>query len=150
MSDTDADCGKGDSRQEVSGELVVAGCDPAQMFEFVEEALDQVALAIEFEVDATDDPEVALAGDMGGGAERRKQLDDAAGAIAAVGDRIARRPQAVDQARQGGLVGGLTGRQQKADRQTGSVDDGVDLGRQSPTRTTDGVIRAPFFPPAAC
>ena len=150
MSDTDADCGKRDGRQEVSGELVVARRDPAQMFEFVEEALDQVALSIEFEVDAADHPDVALAGDMRGGAERSEQLDDAAGAVAAVGDRSARRPQAVDQARQGGLVGGLTGRQQKADRQTGRVNDGVDLGRQSSARTADGVIRAPFFPPAAC
>ena len=150
MSDADADSSKGDSCQEVSGEFVVACRDPSQMFEFVEEALDQVALAVELEIDAADHPDIALAGDVGGGAERGEQLDDAARAVAAVGDRIAGRPQAVDQARQGGLVGGLTGRQQEADRQAGGIDDGVDLGRQSPTRTADGVIRAPFFPPAAC
>jgi len=30
------------------------------------------------------------------------------------------------------------------------ADAGVDLGGQSATRTTDGVIRAPFLPPAVC
>jgi hypothetical protein len=31
-----------------------------------------------------------------------------------------------------------------------SIDHGVDLGAQSSTRTADGVILAPFFPPPAC
>ena len=35
-------------------------------------------------------------------------------------------------------------------RQAVLVDDGVDLSAQSSTRTANGVIRAPFFPPAAC
>ena len=30
------------------------------------------------------------------------------------------------------------------------TDASVDLGAQSATRATDGVIRAPFFAPAAC
>jgi hypothetical protein len=30
------------------------------------------------------------------------------------------------------------------------IDDGVDLGAQSSTRTANGVILAPFFPPPAC
>jgi len=44
----------------------------------------------------------------------------------------------------------LSGRQQEPDRQAILVDDGVDLGAQSSTRTADGVIFAPFLPPAAC
>ena len=40
MPDTNADCGKSDSCQKISGELVVARGDPAQMLEFVLEALD--------------------------------------------------------------------------------------------------------------
>jgi hypothetical protein len=44
----------------------------------------------------------------------------------------------------------LAGGQQQADRQAVAVNDGMDLGAQSSTRTADGVIRAPFFPPAAC
>jgi hypothetical protein len=44
----------------------------------------------------------------------------------------------------------LAGRQQQTHRQTHGIDDGVDLGAQSSTRTANGVILAPFFPPPAC
>ena len=150
MPDTNADCGKNDCCQKISGELVVTCGDPAQMLELVEEPLDQVALAVAFEVDASDHPNIALAGDVGRCAERGEQLDDAAGAVAAVGNGFARWPQAVDQARQRGLVGGLAGRQHYSNRQPYGIDDGVDFRTQSPTRAADGVILAPFFPPAAC
>jgi hypothetical protein len=56
MSDADSDSGKGDGSEEVSRELVVASGDRTQVFEFVEEALDQVALAIAFEIDAAERP----------------------------------------------------------------------------------------------
>lgn len=35
-------------------------------------------------------------------------------------------------------------------RQTVLIDQSVDLGAQSSTRAADGVIFAPFLPPAAC
>src|SRR4030081_3738407 len=145
MSDVDADRGKGDGGQEISGKFVVACGDPAQMLEFVEEALDQVALAIAFEVDGAYHPDVALAGDVGGGSARGEEFDDAAGAVAAVGDRVAGGPQSGDEAGQGGFVRGLAGRQQQTHRQTDGIDDGVDLGAQSSTRTANGVILAPFM-----
>jgi hypothetical protein len=44
----------------------------------------------------------------------------------------------------------LAGRQDEPDRQSVGIDDGMDLRAQSSTRTADGVIRAPFLPPAAC
>jgi hypothetical protein len=44
----------------------------------------------------------------------------------------------------------LAGRQDDTDGQANRIYHGVDLGAQSSTRTTDGVIRAPFLPPAAC
>src|SRR6195256_5734916 len=137
MSDVDADRGKGDGGQEISGKFVVACGDPAQMLEFVEEALDQVALAIAFEVDGAYHPDVALAGDVGGGSARGEEFDDAAGAVAAVGDRVAGWPQSGDEAGQGGFVRGLAGRQQQTHRQTHGIDDGVDLGAQSSTRTAN-------------
>jgi hypothetical protein len=40
--------------------------------------------------------------------------------------------------------------QHQPHRQAAFIDEGVDLGAQSATRTADGVIFAPFFPPAAC
>ena len=120
------------------------------MFEFVEEALDEVALAVALQIDGSDDPNVALAGDVGGCPQRGEEVDDRAGAVAAVGDRLASWAQAVDQAWQSGFVGGLPRGQQQSNRQTHGIDDGVDFGAQSATRTANGVILAPFFPPAAC
>jgi hypothetical protein len=45
---------------------------------------------------------------------------------------------------------GLSRRQGEPHWQTLLVNHGVDLRAQSSTRTADGVILAPFFPPAAC
>jgi hypothetical protein len=36
------------------------------------------------------------------------------------------------------------------DRQSVLIDHRMDFGAQSSTRTANGVIRTPFFPPAAC
>jgi hypothetical protein len=44
----------------------------------------------------------------------------------------------------------LAGRQDQPHGQTVFIHQSVDLGAQSATRTADGVIFAPFFPPAAC
>ena len=134
----------------VSGEFVEAGGDAPEVFEFVEKALDEVALAVDLEVDDAPDPDVALAGNVGGCPAGLDQFDDPAGEEAAVGDDVSGQGQSVDQGRERGLVGGLPWRQQEPDRQAMGVDHGVDLGAQSSTRTADGVIRAPFLPPAAC
>jgi hypothetical protein len=45
---------------------------------------------------------------------------------------------------------GLAGGEHQPQRQSVGADDGMDLGAQSSTRAADGVILAPFFPPAAC
>lgn len=87
---------------------------------------------------------------MGGCARSFDLVDQGAGVIAAVGDDMTGVSQAGDQPDCGRLVGGLAGAEGEPDRQTGFIDDGVDLGAQSPARETDGVIFAPFFPPAAC
>jgi hypothetical protein len=120
------------------------------VLELVEESLDEVALAVKLGIDGAHDLDIALGRDVGGRASGCEEIDDGTGAVAAVGDGMARSAQAIDQRWQRGLVGGLAGRQDYPDRKTVTIDDGVDLGRQSSTRTADGVIRAPFFPPAAC
>jgi hypothetical protein len=50
----------------------------------------------------------------------------------------------------GTQIVGLSRRQSEPYRKTLLINHGVDLGAQSSTRTADGVILAPFFPPAAC
>ena len=74
----------------VPGEFVEARSDTAEMLEFVEEALDQVAVAIDFQVNDAADLDVALARDMGGRAVGLDQLDDGAREEAAVDNHVAR------------------------------------------------------------
>jgi hypothetical protein len=87
---------------------------------------------------------------MGLAAAPAHQIDDRLRVIAAVGDERPRGRQVAEQLRADRLVRRLAGRDDEADGQARLVDDGVDLGRQSSTRTADGVISPPFFPPAAC
>ena len=87
--------------------------------------------------------------DMGFGAAGADQIEQGVGVIAAVGDDVAAF-EAGEQKRRRAQVVGLSGGQHKPHRQAVLIDHGVDLGAQSSTRTADGVILAPFFPPAAC
>ena len=41
---------EGYEAEEVGEQLVIACCDPAEVFEFAEEALDQIALLVEFDI----------------------------------------------------------------------------------------------------
>ena len=63
---------------------------------------------------------------------------------------VAAKAQVINQVGHRRLVGRLARREHHAHRQSASADHGIDLGAQSATRTADGVIRAPFLPPAAC
>ena len=150
MPDPESDGSEMDGGEEVSGELVVARGDASEVFEFVEEALDEVAPAIEAGIDRALRFAVALCRDVGNGAVCGQEFEDGVGIVTAVGNGIAGGLEAVDQGRDGGLVGGLAWREQQPDGQAVGIDHAVDLGAQSSTRTADGVIRAPFFPPAAC
>ncbi len=139
-----------DGGKEVSCEFVVACGNTSEVFEFVEEPLDEVTLAIDLGIDRSLDLDVALGWDVRNGATGLDKLDDGAGVIAAISDHIAGQGQSMEQHRRGGYVGGLAGREDEPDGQATGVDHGVDLAAQSATRTTNGVIRTPFFPPAAC
>ena len=150
MSDPETGGGEGDGGEEVSCELVVARGDASEVFELVEEAFDEVALSVERGIDRALDLAVLLGRDVGPRAVIGDELDDGLGVIAPVGDGVAGRGKAVDERRHGGFVGDLARGQQEAQRQAAGIDDDVDLAAQPATGTANGVIRAPFFPPAAC
>jgi hypothetical protein len=139
------DCG-----EEVGCGLEVAGGDAPEMLEAVEEALDQVSVAIEFTIDRADDADVALAGDVSGGSRGLDGLSHGSAEVAAIGDNIPTQGERSNQLRRSGLVRGLAWGEHEADRQATVVDNSVNLACQSPTGATNGVIRAPFLPPAAC
>ncbi len=68
MSEPEASGCEGDCREEVCGELVVACGDAAEVFELVEEALDEIALAVEFGIDGTLDLTLAQIDELRRGA----------------------------------------------------------------------------------
>lgn len=139
-----------DCCEEVGGGLEVACGDASEVLQAVEEALDEVAPAVEVWVYGSNDADIALAGDVGGGARGLDGLGDRAAEVAAIGDHIAAEMERANQFGCGCLVGRLTWGENEADWPAATVDHGMDLGSQSPTGATDGVIRAPFLPPAAC
>lgn len=126
-----------------------AGGDAAELLELAEEAFDQVATAIEVGRHAALQAHTALGRNVGHAAPRGYPLDQRQAVVSAIGNHGAGR-QRVAQDRGYRLVGGLARRDVETDRQPILINDGMDLGAQSATRTADGVILAPLFPPAAC
>jgi hypothetical protein len=86
---------------------------------------------------------------MGFGPAGPDQVEQCVGVIAAVGDDVTAF-EAGEQERSRAQIVVLSGGQHQPHRQAVFIDQGIDLGTQSSTRTADGVILAPFFPPAAC
>lgn len=149
-SDPEAGRGEQDGGEEVPGQLVETGCDASEVLQLVEEAFDQIALTVEFGGDWALDHPGPLRRDMRSAADGSDQVEYGSGVIAAIGDEIAIWSEALDELGNGSMVGGVAGRQRDSQRQALAVDDRIDLGTQSSTRAAEGVIRAPFLPPAAC
>ena len=138
-----------DCSEEVRCGLEVARSDAPEVLQAVEEAFDEVSVAIEFAIDGADDANVALTWDVSGGAGGFDCFGHGAAELAAIGDDIAAEPERLNQFWRGRLVGRLAGGEDETDRQATAVDHRVDLAGQSPTGATNGVIRGPFLPPAA-
>lgn len=133
-----------DASQKRGGELVVARCDGAEFLQGAEEALDEVAFAIEGEVGITRLLGIGLRGDDGRDVARFECLDQGFGIVALVGDQRV----GLDRLEQGlglGDVGGLPRRQRERDWKPKRIDDRMDLGRQPAARAADGLILAVFF-----
>jgi hypothetical protein len=139
-----------DHGEEVGGELVVASSDAAEVLQLREEALDQVALAVEALAEAGFSAPVALGRDVGRGALVLDQLADAIGVVGLIRQHDGSRDEMVEQ-RVGDLpVMHLPCRQAEPDREPLRVDDDVDLGREPAPGATETVICPPLFAVAAC
>lgn len=130
--------------------LVEAGCDASELFELAEEAFDEVATSVEVTIDRALKLDAALGRDMGLATRISNEVDDGAAVVTTVSDERLGRRQSGQKVWHGGLVRRLPWGDQQPDRQSVLIDDGMDLGAQSATRTANGVIRTPFLPPAAC
>ncbi len=120
------------------------------MFELAEEALDEVALAVERLAEAGLPAPVGLGRDVGRCALLLDQCTDTVGVIGLVGENDGARTEAVEQAIGDLAVVRLPGGQAEPDREPLGVDDDVDLGGEAAARATETRIRTPLFAVAAC
>jgi len=75
ISGPEPSCSKGDGGHEVTRQLVEASCDTSKVLEFAEEALDQIALAVDAAVDGAAHEALAGRGDMGFGPAGSDQIE---------------------------------------------------------------------------
>lgn len=102
--------------------------DATSVLELVEEALDEIALAVEDLAVVTRYPATAGRRDAGSDAALAQELAEPIGIVGLVGDESAVGGDHVDQRAGGTEVMRLTRAQGQAHRQAAAIDHGVDLG----------------------
>ena len=136
--------------EEISGEFVISGCDGSEVFEYVEEPFDQIALTIEREIARPLDAPVALGRDDWLDPALFEGPDQAVGVVGLVGEE-GPRFNVFQERLCLAEVGGLAWGQAEGDRIAQRIDEGVDLGGQSAPGAADGLVAAVFFrAPALC
>ena len=135
--------------QEVGGELVVAGCEPSEVLEAAEHALDGVPALVKHGAEAAFPASGDLGGDVWGCALVLDQLAHRVGVVGAIGQDDAAFRQPGEQRLRRPAVGGLARRQEEGERTALTVCKGVELGVASASRGADGLGESPPLPPAA-
>lgn len=138
-----------DAGEEVSGELVIAGCDCAVLFEFIEEPLDEVTFAIEGVVAGALDRAAGGWRDDGSDSPPVERLDQAISVVGLIGEQgleVCPFDQRLGLAEVRGLARGQREFYRVAER----IDQGVDLGGQSAAGSADGLLAVFFRAPALC
>ena len=131
------------------GGFVIAGGDAAKVFDFIDEALDQMAFLVEFGVMGEGLSAGAVSGDHGGDVAAGQVCPEGVGIEGLVGDEDLDR-DASDQRCGLGALMHLAGGEAHAQRIAERIDGDVQLGTQPAARAPDGVILSPPFAPAAC
>ena len=145
----DDSAGELDAGEEISGEFVVARGDGPKVLEFVEEALDEIAFAIEREIASSRGLAVGLWGNHRGDLAPVERVDQRISVVSLVADQ-GLRIGAIDQRLRASQIVGLPWREHHIDRIAERIDQDVDFGGQSAARSADR-LRAVFFrAPALC
>ena len=114
-----------DHGEEVVGQLVVASGNAAEMLQPGEEALDEVALAIEPLAEARLPLTIGFCGDIGRGALLLDQCADAISIVCLVCENDRMRSKMVEQFVGDLTIVRLTSGQAEADRKPLRIDDGM-------------------------
>ena len=140
--------GKMDDGQVVTSCLLVAGGDAAARFERVEEDLDEIAVAVQLLVVATNVSPRGIGRDDVFHAAGADGATDMASIVAGVGNTGVASGLCDERRRDGGFV--LLARGQlDVERTTLEIYDRVELGRKASTRASQSIASEPPFPPAA-
>ena len=140
-----------DGGEKISRGFVVARGDGAELFEFAEEVLDQVARLVEMFVEIAGRGAVAAERNDRPFAGLGERPDDPlVGIVSLVGDQDGGgdlRQQGV----RAGKVMRLSGGQVEGERVAEGIDQGMDFGAQSAFAAADRLVAAVFFgAPALC
>jgi hypothetical protein len=135
--------------EEISGQLVVTGRDSAEMLEFVEEALDEIALAIKGKIAGQRRCTAGMRRNHRSDLPLGEDVDEGIGVVCLVAKQsrwigIGEQWLCADK------IVGLSWRKHQLDGIAQRIDERVNFGAQSAARSTDR-LRAVFFrAPALC
>lgn len=136
-------------RQERFGEFVVSRGDAPELLETGEEALDQIAIAVEMTIEVARRKPIGSGWNHCFGASRFDPGHEVIGVVSLVGDDCLT-GQALDQCRGMVDIGDLPGRENHPQRIAQRIDHHVQLGRQSAARAADFLTPRFFWAPVEC
>jgi hypothetical protein len=137
------------SGEEISGEFVVACGDGTKVLEFVEEALDEIAFAVEREIAIPRGLAIGLWGNHGDDLALVESVDQRVSIVSLVADQ-GLRIGGVNQRLRASQIVGLPWREHHLDGIAQGVDEQMDFGGQSAARSADCLLAVFFRAPALC
>ena len=138
-----------DTGEKISGEFVIACRDGAKVLEFVEEALDEIALAIKGKIAGQRLRAAGMGRNHRGDLSLGEGLDKAVGIVCLIGDE-GPGMRVLEQRLAARKIVGLSWSENELKRIAEGIDKGVNFRAQSAAGSTDR-LRAVFFgAPALC
>ena len=137
------------SGEEIPGKFIVARGDSAEVFELVEEALDEIAFAVERVVACPLHFAVGLWGNHRADVAALESVDQGIGVVGLIGEQGAW-IGAVDQRLRAAQIVRLPRRKHQFDRIAQGIDQGMDFGGQSAAGSPDRLLAVFFRAPALC
>ena len=131
------------------GKLIVTRGDSPEMFELVEETLDEIALAVEGEIARARGFSVGFGWDDWRDRSSVEGADEGVGVEGLVGDQSAR-IDGFDERFSASQIVILARAEHHLDRIAKGIDERVNLGGQSAAGSADGLRTGFFFAPALC
>ena len=138
-----------DGCEKVFGELIIACCDGSKMFEFVEESLDEVTLAIKGKIAWQRNRAAGMGRNDRGDLPVGQKFDEGVGVVGLVTNQSSR-TGILEQRLCADEIVGLSWCEQQLDGITQRIDERVNFGTQSATRSADRLLAVFFRAPALC